>query len=125
MRSRYSAYSLGKLDYIAATCAGPAAQSFNRAEAALSLGGTTWLGLTITGTSLGGEGDETGTVSFSFECQQKGQHIVESETSAFRKIDGRWMYYDRVDRGKTGGAIGRNDPCPCGSGKKYKKCHGA
>jgi len=20
--------------------------------------------------------------------------------------------------------IGRNDPCPCGSGKKYKKCHG-
>jgi preprotein translocase subunit SecA len=22
-------------------------------------------------------------------------------------------------------AIGRNDPCPCGSGKKYKKCHGA
>ena len=21
--------------------------------------------------------------------------------------------------------IGRNDPCPCGSGKKYKKCHGA
>jgi preprotein translocase subunit SecA len=21
--------------------------------------------------------------------------------------------------------IGRNDPCPCGSGKKYKNCHGA
>ena len=26
----------------------------------------------------------------------------------------------------NGGAkVGRNDPCPCGSGKKYKKCHGA
>ena len=24
-----------------------------------------------------------------------------------------------------GGKVGRNDPCPCGSGKKYKKCHGA
>jgi hypothetical protein len=24
----------------------------------------------------------------------------------------------------TSGSIGRNDPCPCGSGKKYKKCHG-
>jgi uncharacterized protein YecA (UPF0149 family) len=23
------------------------------------------------------------------------------------------------------GKIGRNEPCPCGSGKKYKKCHGA
>jgi preprotein translocase subunit SecA len=22
-------------------------------------------------------------------------------------------------------AVGRNEPCPCGSGKKYKKCHGA
>ena len=32
-------------------------------------------------------------------------------------------------RGQTirseGPKIGRNDPCPCGSGKKYKKCHGA
>ena len=25
----------------------------------------------------------------------------------------------------VGAAVGRNDPCPCGSGKKYKKCHGA
>ena len=27
--------------------------------------------------------------------------------------------------GKRATKIGRNDPCPCGSGKKYKKCHGA
>ncbi|MCX7616327.1 MAG: preprotein translocase subunit SecA [Patescibacteria group bacterium] len=26
--------------------------------------------------------------------------------------------------GSTGQKVGRNDPCPCGSGKKYKKCHG-
>jgi preprotein translocase subunit SecA len=25
---------------------------------------------------------------------------------------------------RTGQKIGRNDPCPCGSGKKYKHCHG-
>jgi preprotein translocase subunit SecA len=25
----------------------------------------------------------------------------------------------------VGAKVGRNDPCPCGSGKKYKKCHGA
>src|SRR5260221_14285191 len=29
----------------------------------------------------------------------------------------------QVVRGKA--KVGRNDPCPCGSGKKYKKCHGA
>jgi uncharacterized protein YchJ len=26
---------------------------------------------------------------------------------------------------RTTAKIGRNEPCPCGSGKKYKKCHGA
>jgi len=26
---------------------------------------------------------------------------------------------------RDGGKVGRNDPCPCGSGRKYKKCHGA
>jgi preprotein translocase subunit SecA len=25
---------------------------------------------------------------------------------------------------RTGEKVGRNDPCPCGSGNKYKKCHG-
>jgi preprotein translocase subunit SecA len=27
-------------------------------------------------------------------------------------------------RDKEGNEVGRNDPCPCGSGLKYKKCHG-
>ena len=26
---------------------------------------------------------------------------------------------------RSGDKVGRNDPCPCGSGKKYKKCHGS
>jgi uncharacterized protein YecA (UPF0149 family) len=29
-----------------------------------------------------------------------------------------------VEQAHTQGTIGRNDPCPCGSGKKYKKCCG-
>ena len=38
----------------------------------------------------------------------------------------------RAKEAQSGGAqgadvarVGRNEPCPCGSGKKYKKCHGA
>ena len=40
------------------------------------------------------------------------------------------MFY-RIDRGERGmlekrmAKVGRNDPCPCGNGKKFKKCHGA
>jgi preprotein translocase subunit SecA len=30
-----------------------------------------------------------------------------------------------VNQRRTANDVGRNDPCPCGSGKKYKKCHGA
>jgi preprotein translocase subunit SecA len=48
---------------------------------------------------------------------------------------GREMAGLQTNRGEAGAAVpqpaasektaGRNDPCPCGSGKKYKKCHGA
>jgi len=31
---------------------------------------------------------------------------------------------DKPEPGVAAPKIGRNDPCPCGSGKKYKKCHG-
>lgn len=129
MRSRYSAYARGDLDYIEKTCTGPAAEAFDRRESELSAHGTEWLGLTITGTSAGAESDDRGKVSFTFRVRQNGQEGTASEVSLFRKIDGRWFYYDREDtpkasRGKVSG-IGRNAPCPCGSGKKYKKCCGA
>jgi preprotein translocase subunit SecA len=32
---------------------------------------------------------------------------------------------DGVQQRRVGDKVGRNDPCPCGSGKKYKKCCGA
>ena len=32
---------------------------------------------------------------------------------------------NRVPKKREGDKVGRNDPCPCGSGKKYKACHGA
>jgi preprotein translocase subunit SecA len=36
---------------------------------------------------------------------------------------GEAQQVQQVVRGQE--KVGRNDPCPCGSGKKYKKCHGA
>jgi Predicted metal-binding protein related to the C-terminal domain of SecA len=45
-------------------------------------------------------------------------------------VGGAWFFYDgRAVKQETikkeGPDVGRNDPCPCGSGKKYKKCCGA
>jgi hypothetical protein len=53
-------------------------------------------------------------------------HVYDPETRKFRRscegeTSGR--AYGRDPR--TGATVGRNDPCPCGSGKKWKRCHGA
>lgn len=129
MRSRYTAYALGHLDYIEATCCGPAALAFNRAEAEVLQLGTEWLGLEVSRTVKGRERDSEGTVSFTARYRHKGVDETLAETSQFRRIDGRWFYYDRAPAVAAAGAgaakVGRNDPCPCGSGKKYKKCCGA
>ena len=34
------------------------------------------------------------------------------------------VYENAIEKNEDGKKIGRNDPCPCGSGKKYKNCHG-
>jgi preprotein translocase subunit SecA len=45
------------------------------------------------------------------------------ELSAPPKVEGQRPQQPATNRGEV--KVGRNDPCPCGSGKKYKKCHGA
>jgi len=45
------------------------------------------------------------------------------ELSAPPKVEGQRPQQPASNRGEV--KVGRNDPCPCGSGKKYKKCHGA
>lgn len=128
MRSRYTAYSVEDFAYIEQTCAGEAALAFNREEAARSAGGTEWLGLTIEATTGGAESDTTGTVTFTARYRQHGRLAALSETSEFRRIMGAWRYIrgDVTLSSKKAPAlqIGRNDPCLCGSGRKYKKCCG-
>jgi SEC-C motif domain protein len=56
-----------------------------------------------------------------------GKRHIHHETGRFARQDGQWYYVDGIMgvRPRTAPKVGRNDPCPCGSGKKYKKCHGA
>lgn len=128
MRSRYSAYVVGDLDYLQKTSAGQALLAFDRAEVSRSLPGTEWLGLDVLETEAGEESDDTGTVTFRARFRQGGRIHTIAERSEFRRVGGEWRYVrGEVDEGAPAGArqVGRNDPCPCGSGKKFKKCHGA
>ncbi len=127
MRSRYTAYVLGAIDYIIETH-DPRTRDLDRAEVERWSKKSEWLGLTIVSTARGGADDEEGIVEFQarfFDRAPRTHH----ERSSFRRDDGRWVYVSgsppestndprRVDK------VGRNEPCPCGSQKKFKKCHG-
>jgi SEC-C motif domain protein len=129
MRSRYTAFTLGDLDYIESTITEHASQLFNRVDMERSLPGTDWLGLEVRGTTGGQENDDTGTVNFVFQYRTKNRTFSQVEIASFRRIDGAWFYDDSEINPKAPPlrveSIGRNDPCRCGSGKKFKKCCGA
>jgi hypothetical protein len=53
-------------------------------------------------------------------------YIYDPETERFRRsCEGETTGRVFGRNPRTGETVGRNDPCPCGSGKKWKKCHGA
>ncbi len=88
-----------------------------------------WLGLEITRLEAGGEGDEHGAVEFVARYRERDERREHRERALFVRENGRWLYRDaeapRVETARRGEPkVGRNDPCPCGSGLKYKKCHG-
>ena len=66
-------------------------------------------------------------VDFSAYGTDQGQEQVLHEKSEFRRINGAWIYWKALRLGPapfkaTAPKVGRNDPCPCGSGKKFKHC---
>ena len=46
------------------------------------------------------------------------------ERSRFEKREGRWIYIDGLGRREREKKPGRNELCPCGSGQRFKRCHG-
>ena len=129
MRSRYSAYAVGAVDYLGETLHPEHRADWDREATARWAERSTWLGLEIVATEAGGPDDEEGIVEFIARFTERGQPKQHHERSRFRRHGGRWYYVDgEVPKPETrrheGPKVGRNDPCPCGSGKKYKKCCG-
>lgn len=129
MRARYTAFKLGNLDFIESTCTQEGLQSFNRVEMQKSIPDTDFQTFELRGSTGGGAEDETGSVTFAFRYRFNGQDFAQAEIAHFRRVDGQWLYdYSEINPKSAPvrvQSVGRNDPCPCGSGKKYKKCCGA
>ncbi len=117
MRSRYCAYALHDDAYLLATW-DPATRPVTATPSETP--GLQWTGLRVVRCEAGQAGDETGMVEFIARYRQDAAAGVLHECSRFHRQQGRWVYCD----GAHEAVPGRNAPCPCGSGDKYKRCCG-
>ncbi len=129
MRARYSAYAKHEIDFIMKSCIRREGENeIDPEETRRWSESSQWLGLTIHRTEAGSASDSKGLVEFSAFYSQKGLRDEHRETAQFRKVDGQWLYAEGTMAAttvvRTGEKVGRNDPCPCKSGKKYKQCCG-
>ena len=122
MRSRYTAYSKAQIDYIKNTMLGKPLIRFNEDEAKKWAESITWLNLQVIETSM--ENVDKGFVEFIASFLDKNNLKCIHERSEFHKQNDCWFYVDGVDKEvKPKIKLGRNSPCPCRSGKKFKNCH--
>jgi len=108
MRSRYSAYVLGHWNYLY--------ESWHPDTRPSKVSPTTtdWLGLTIIHAT-------ENTVEFIAGFRDSSKIMALHETSRFAQVAGYWRYLDGACNVSE---AGRNEPCPCGSGLKTKRCCG-
>jgi SEC-C motif domain protein len=118
MRARYSAYACGEIDFLVATGADP-----DREAIATWQRRALFVGLRIENVDAGQESDREGFVTFSARFLEGGRLAELRERARFARVGGRWRYESGESR-VVPIDLNRNDPCPCGSGQKFKKCHG-
>ncbi len=126
MRARYTAYVNAEIDYILGTQDPKTSGDVDRESTESWSKKSEWLGFELIDTAMGEDG-ETGTVDFIARYRLKGEEYAHHEQASFRRDETRWLFVDSkmADHETFKRAekkVGRNDPCPCGSGKKYKKC---
>lgn len=127
MRARYFAFASGQVDFLNNSLH-PDHRDDHDVEATRRWAeNSEWLGLQIVASERGGEQDSDGVVEFIATFKEKGVVHHHRERSNFSKVEDVWYFVDgELVRPETkinqSPKVGRNDPCPCGSGKKFKKC---
>ena len=94
MRSRYTAFVLGAIDYLIDTTAKEHRHADDAALLAEQIKATTWTGLKILKTEAGLASDDKGMVEFIARFETDDQIADLHERSSFRKDNNRWVYVD-------------------------------
>ncbi len=129
MRSRYTAYVKKEIPYLCTTLHPDHRKDYDEKSTREWAEGAEWDRLEILRTEAGGQDDSEGTIEFTAVFTQEGKTVAHHEVATFTKEDGNWFFVSgEPPKPKTvvreAPKVGRNDPCPCGSGKKFKKCCG-
>lgn len=127
MRARYTAHVKVQIDFIHASTHPEHRQGLDRESTQRWAENATWLGLEILDTALGGKDDQNGEVEFIARFRDQDEIRVHHERAQFQREEGGWYFTDGSmvrPQPLVANKIGRNDPCPCGSERKYKKCCG-
>lgn len=130
MRSRFSAFCSHNSDYLVATHHPDQRQSDEARQLQQGFSRQRWVWLEILDCQRGGPEDLRGEVEFIAWYLADGdeQPAALHERSRFVREHGRWLYVDGIQPpalNRRQPDIGRNAPCWCGSGRKFKRCHGA
>lgn len=129
MRARYSAFAHQEMPYLLETLHPGQRSDYDEEGAAKWARESDWTGLEIVEVTGDPATDNSGSVEFRASYRRNGERMEHHERAEFRKTNGIWYFFDgkmvtagqfRRDTPK----VGRNEPCPCGSGKKFKKCCG-
>jgi len=123
MRSRFTAHVVRDFEHLHRTCLETSREPYVPDPDA---GGTDWTRLVIHAHEPGRKPD-TAFVDFTAYFRENDTEQAHHEKAEFQRIDGTWFYTRAVRQGpapirSTDARVGRNDPCPCGSGRKYKQC---
>ncbi|SJZ84443.1 SEC-C motif-containing protein [Trichlorobacter thiogenes] len=127
MRARYSAYTKTEMDFVFNSTDPSNREGYDHEGTKAWAENSEWLGLEIIGTVRGGADDSNGEVEFIARFKENGTLREHHENALFKRKEGVWYFSDGVmvkPKPVTVTKIGRNDPCTCGSGLKYKKCCG-
>lgn len=123
MRARYSAYATGSIDFLEKSNHSKTRAQFDPEAAGRWSRESRWLGLTI----LGSDSSVPDRAHVNFEARYEDKDsaaVIHRERSLFEHEDGEWRFVSGGAIPAVSQKIGRNEPCPCGSGKKFKKCCG-
>ena len=127
LEARYNTFVAGDVDFILESHHPETRAQVDRASIQAWSKESQWHGFEVESERV--EGDKA-FLRFAVRYTRGTETFTHREDAEFRKSDAKWMYFDsqfpkQESIKRDGEKTGRNDPCPCGSGKKFKKCHGA